>query len=581
MVEAVSQANGQASASATVTIYTPVTVSISPMAAEVIVGEQQQFQANVTGTSTTGVNWSVSGTGCTGSACGTINSSGLYTAPSTVPVPPQVLVTATSVASSSAMASAKLTILITNNQKLNGSYAYLLKGFDSNGVFQEAGSIQADGNGNIVSGLEDVNFSFGPLTQLPVTGTYQVESDNRGTLTLNDILGTHTFTFALNGNEKIGRLISFDQTGLRVSGVLLRQDPTAFNTYALAGGFALSLSGMDSSGARVGALGLIYPDGSSFVAGDSLDVNEGGNVNPTFASWAGTYTVDSTGRGTMTWTVPGFDDMIFDFALYIVSANEFLLVSTDPIYFGNPVFSGAAYLQSGSPYLTESFNGTSAFEAAGADAAFSEAMVGAFLFDGNSNVTQIYDQNRGGTVSVDNVMTGAYSLELNGRGSLTLVNPTNGQTRLWDIYAIAPNQALVLDASTDSAATGEMLPQLSLGSFSNADIVGTSLFATDEVVDPASSLQSGEMTFDGGNSASGAGTVTGAEDINLLSGLSSNVVVDGTYSLSSVSNNGRGSILLTLPSPDTLAIWYASQSEFFGLDLSTSNTHPTVLHFEQ
>jgi hypothetical protein len=574
-------ATGQ-SASATVTIYSPITVSISPKSVQLAIGGQQQFQASVSGTSTTGVNWSVSGKGCTGATCGTISSTGLYTAPLTAPAPAQVSVTATSAANSSISASATVTILASNNAKLNGSYAYLLKGFDSNGVFQEAGSIQADGNGNIVSGLEDVNNTNGVSTQLAVTGTYQVTADNRGTLTLNDSLATHTFTFALNGKLKIGRMVSADQTGLRVSGVILLQDPTAFDASVLANGYALSLSGMNTSGQRIGALGLIFPDGSSFVAGDSLDVNEGGNVNPTYSSWSGTYSVDdSTGRGTMTWGVPGFDGEIFDFAIYVVSANEFLLLSTDPFSDQNPIFGGAAYVQNGAPYTAASFDGGSAFETAAVDVVSSEAMVGGLAFDGVSSVTMTFDQNQGGKVTVDNVMTGAYAVELNGRGSLTLVNSNNGQTRLWDIYAIAPGQALMLDVSTDSAATGEMLQQVVTGPYSNEDIFGAYLVGTEEVVDPADALQSGEMSFDGGNSKSGTGNVTGTEDINSVSGLSSNAVVSGTYSLSTVSDNGRGTIMLSKPATDTFAVWYASSTEFFALDLSTSNKHPTVLHFEQ
>jgi hypothetical protein len=45
-----------------------------------------------------GVTWSVAGTGCSGASCGTIDVTGKYTAPASVPDPPTVTVTATSVA---------------------------------------------------------------------------------------------------------------------------------------------------------------------------------------------------------------------------------------------------------------------------------------------------------------------------------------------------------------------------------------------------------------------------------------------------------------------------------------------------
>ena len=57
--------------------------------------------------------WTVTRAGCTGTACGTINSSGLYTAPSAPPSPNTVIVSATSIADSTKSASADITITAT------------------------------------------------------------------------------------------------------------------------------------------------------------------------------------------------------------------------------------------------------------------------------------------------------------------------------------------------------------------------------------------------------------------------------------------------------------------------------------
>jgi hypothetical protein len=51
--------------------------------------------------------------------------------------------------------------------------------------------------------------------------------------------------------------------------------------------------------------------------------------------------------------------------------------------------------------------------------------------------------------------------------------------------------------------------------------------------------------------------------------------------VSSVSNNGRGSILLTSPSGKTIALWVISTSECVGLNVDSTTPDPTVLHFEQ
>jgi hypothetical protein len=85
-----------------------ISVSISPTSATVSAGSTQQFTAHVTGTSNAAVTWRVVG----GATNGTISSTGLYLAPTTIPTPAQVAVTATSQADSSKSASASVTIQI-------------------------------------------------------------------------------------------------------------------------------------------------------------------------------------------------------------------------------------------------------------------------------------------------------------------------------------------------------------------------------------------------------------------------------------------------------------------------------------
>jgi hypothetical protein len=580
-VRATANADGETAASATVTIIVPVVVTISPTSAIVTVSQQQQFRTSVSGTTNTAVTWSVSGSGCSGSTCGTISSGGLYTAPATVPSQTTVIVKATSQANASSSASAVVAVVATNNSKLVGHFAFLFTGFDSSGVYQEAGSFIADGNGKLVSGLEDVNDTAGPTTNVSIAGTYQMGSDNRGVMTISSPLGTHTFRFALNLLGTKGRLVSFDQSGVRGSGVIELQDTTAFDPSVLAGGYVFNLTGMDVYGARIGALGLIFPDGSSFISGSSLDVNDGGIVSPTFATFSGIYSVDATGRGTATFSIPGFDGGTFDFAFYVVSANELLLISVDPLSFENPIFSGPAELQSGTPFTSDSFNGGSVFSMSGTNGTAPEDTVGRFQFSGGDNVAVNFDQNNGGNITVGGVLTGAFDVELNGRGTLNLDNPADGSTTVWYLYAISPNRAFIMDASTGTVAVGEMKPQAAVLPFSNSNILGTYLFGSDEPIVESTPLDSGIAGFDGGSSVQGLGMVTGAEDISQTSTLSPSQVLRGTYSVSSVSNNGRGVIILTSPSGKTIAVWVTSASEFVGLNIDSTTPQPTILHFEQ
>jgi hypothetical protein len=89
----------------------PVVISVSPVSATVAAGSTQQFQAKITGTSNTAVNWTVSSAGCGGAACGTISGGGLYTSPASVPSPATVSVLVTSVADPTKSASASVTIV--------------------------------------------------------------------------------------------------------------------------------------------------------------------------------------------------------------------------------------------------------------------------------------------------------------------------------------------------------------------------------------------------------------------------------------------------------------------------------------
>jgi hypothetical protein len=109
-VAATSMAEPSKIASASVTIVPVVVVTVTPASTSVVIGATQQLNASVVGTSNTAVTWSVQGAGCSAAACGTVNGTGLYTAPSTIPSPDTVTVTATSAADSSRTGSSSLSI---------------------------------------------------------------------------------------------------------------------------------------------------------------------------------------------------------------------------------------------------------------------------------------------------------------------------------------------------------------------------------------------------------------------------------------------------------------------------------------
>ncbi len=110
-VKATSAMDASKSATATVSLVPVVAVSVSPNTASLNPGGTKQFTATVTGTTNTDVSWSVS---CSEAPCGTIDGTGLYTAPASIDEEDDpVTVTATSVSDNTKSATATVTLVPT------------------------------------------------------------------------------------------------------------------------------------------------------------------------------------------------------------------------------------------------------------------------------------------------------------------------------------------------------------------------------------------------------------------------------------------------------------------------------------
>jgi uncharacterized protein (DUF1800 family) len=126
----------------------PVQVSISG-ASSVRIGSTTQFTATVTNTNNRTVTWQINGVAGGSSTTGTINTSGLYTPPTTVPTTNTVTVTAVSQAQSSASGSEAesilnpLPVLTSATANSSGGTSYVVtvagSGFVSGSVIQASG----------------------------------------------------------------------------------------------------------------------------------------------------------------------------------------------------------------------------------------------------------------------------------------------------------------------------------------------------------------------------------------------------------------------------------------------------------
>jgi hypothetical protein len=144
-----------------------ISVMVVPASASVREGNTQQFKATVTGTSNTAVKWFVNGVAGGSAAVGTISSSGLYTAPATLPSPDTVTIEAVSSADPSAKGTASVAALnpiptistVSPSTVGVGAFAIVVTG--SNFV----------GGAQVLVGGKPVPTKFTSSTQLAASGT--------------------------------------------------------------------------------------------------------------------------------------------------------------------------------------------------------------------------------------------------------------------------------------------------------------------------------------------------------------------------------------------------------------------------
>src|SRR6202007_785854 len=184
--------------------------------------------------------------------------------------PPGATITVT--ATDGAATATGTATIVYSDASLKGPFAFSYSGDNSSGYFAVAGSFVSDGNGAIVSGVEDVDsFSTGASGPLAVNGTYLVGPDGRGTVSLNSGLqSAGTLAFVLTTNQH-GLLVRFDKN-VTGSGTLDQQNlndltisPTIIN-----GPYVFSIAGADKSFRPMGVVGKFSANGGGGVRAPTL-----------------------------------------------------------------------------------------------------------------------------------------------------------------------------------------------------------------------------------------------------------------------------------------------------------------------
>lgn len=471
-----------------------------------------------------------------------------------------------------------------NDASLKGDYAFSFSGMTSGGggvwtPFAAVGRFTADGAGSLFNGELDSN-GVGPMEKavaLAFTGTYSIGADNRGLMNLN-IPGGGTLAFAMleNGNA---RLVEVDATGGHGtvgSGAIEKADTTAYATAKVAGNYAFGAAGFDQSNNRTAVAASFTANGIGTLSNGAADVNQSGMFT-TLNLLAGTYMVTDTATGRGVINLPpliGGNLTNLDFAFYVVNSGKLFAMEMDAVSPTAPLLTGA-WLQQQTPsggFTGTAMNGSTVLSMTGrvmcpGTANYAPNVVAGLLATNGLGIANLtYDQNCGGRATSVTGLTGTYSVSANGRAEFRL------GSAFFVGYLVSPNQAFFV-ASDSSVLFGSGDAQAA-GAFTNSAVAGNYAGIAASPVSVGVNIFSGEFAADG---ASPTGNLSGTVDSDNLNGPNLGQPVGATYTISSASTNGRGTIAGSILGSGV--VYVVSPSKFVVLSLNDAN--PAVLFFEK
>src|SRR5215467_3495364 len=216
-----------------------------------------------------------------------------------------------------------------SNASLKGQYAFFMSGTNvqTGSFFARVGSFTADGNGNITTGLEDVDVN-GPETMEFSPSAYTILANGRGVVNLVNASGALAFSVTMLSPRE-GLLIETDgfATG---SGRFFLQDANTFAN-GFNGNYAFNVSGVDFNGATFGVpdsiVGQFVSNGSGGLTG-VLDENDNASPSGGQPFTSGSFQLDATngptfGRGTMTFVANG---VTYNYVYYVVNGSRICLI---------------------------------------------------------------------------------------------------------------------------------------------------------------------------------------------------------------------------------------------------------------
>ena len=562
-----------------------------------------QFSATVQNDpANAGVTWTLTanGTACS-PACGTLSMANgfsvTYTPPASVPTAPDNTPTISAASVTNPVRSDADTFTTFdgstacgtggNEGLLNGQYAIMLQGWSGNGTGTPllfGASFAADGTGKITGGADQLNpflnHSYSGSGLIPSASSYSVGPDNRGCLTLTDQFdSTFTFRFSLGGISggiaSKGDIIFFNQqsaTREHASGILRRQDPTAFSLSALAPNYVIGLDGWENSKGPLNHFALVasFAQSGGSISNLSFDSNDGGSMLTTGGQQNGSFATIQpigtlTGMAYATLPVFGPSPGQPNFTIYVISSTEIFFIATDPsdFPFGAEICGQA--IATSSSFSASSISPNYIFRFTGNSSGAASASIGlASLSTGGTpgisgTVSGTVDHYAGGTATSQS-FSGTYAFTaLSGRLGITGATP-----------ATSPICYLTNPIDGVSAFCISMDPSASLGVFDaqpaatygSTSLSGNFYFGSNEP---------GDNTVPGlsGIASISSGSLKGVEDASAQSGLSLAIPFNTAPSINA---DGSGNL-----GPSTVAVTNGTVLYFID---ETGNLPPLVQVFE-
>ena len=305
-----------------------------------------------------------------------------------------------------------------SNASLNGRYTYVMSGtrfgqVSGNGLFQEAGVFLADGDGHISAGLDDL--VQGNLVSESLTGSYSIEADGTGTITLT--VGGNTIQWVVTlASESQVYLVEFDQFGTGGGSARKQSLPTVAMPPSGSFAFRTHNAALAGSVTKVGSFTL-NADGTLFGNEDVL--RQGILIAPSISGAMSP--ADANGRGTITFLED--TGIQSNFRYYVVDANTVNLLQID----ANSLGEGRAELRTISTFDNSTLQNAFVYRSGGdtPSSVGGANSIGTFTTDGNGHITAgSHDSMQDGTPVSNDQVTGIYSID--GRGHMNLVLAPQG-----------------------------------------------------------------------------------------------------------------------------------------------------------